>query len=278
MGLDCTLVLKAKLKKDAAVQLARFCRDWAFVVYLSEKEKAALQSPLRETYEHCASVFDTVCDEASIEQIERGKLDVQYEGKFDNTAVGILIEKFLPFALESLDEFSYDIPELDARAEYSFDPKTRTLSKTESQSDPGEGATEAWLEEYEPLSPDEWVSHLTSFLTLVADPVLQRKVFVEKSEEYDFDSPYTDFEIWFDMNAYYMGRLNLESGLKWAEEEGFLTEARSRALAPFDRVFRNYLPDNMASADAAPLLREPAWQEICVLAKAVLASGAFQSA
>lgn len=82
-----------------------------------------------------------------------------------------------------------------------------------------------WEEAHGALSREEWRANLTEFLdlvALVADPELQQEVLVEKSSEHDFDPPFTDFEIGFDLNASYMGRLNLAAGLDWAESEGFL--------------------------------------------------------
>jgi hypothetical protein len=269
MGVDCKLVLKATVTPAAGKRLAAFCRDWHQLEYLPEAEKKSLETPFAETFECCESLFQNHFDPASLKALEGGRLEIQYVGGFDTDAVETLENVLLPRILRKLETFQYDIPEFGTRVVVAFDEDTRTLSKTRLAAPEADDADldGSWEEEYGALSREEWRANLAEFLDLVADPELQQEVLVEKSSEHDFDPPFTDFEIWFDLNAYYIGRLNLDAGLDWAESEGFLSADEKDRIAAFDRAFRSYLPDNMGSTDARPILETKEWQNIVRLAR-----------
>lgn len=132
---------------------------------------------------------------------------------------------------------------------------------------------EEWESEYGYLEPQDWRKNLLSILKLISDMSLQEAVLVDKDEDYDFDPPFTDFEIWFDINAYYMNRLNLEDGFEHAKKEKFLTAAECERLRPMDAAFREFLPDNLITPDASPILESSEWKEIISLAKKLIDSG-----
>lgn len=268
MGVDCRLVLRATIEPGAGKILAAFCRDWHHVQYLPEPEKKRLETPFLDVYERCESLFENVLGNDALKALEQGKLQIAYEGGFDTDAVETLENVFLPKVLKELGAFYYEIPEFGTRVELAWDAKNRALTKTRGVAQESEDSEESdWEEEYGALPRAEWRANLAELLDLVADPKLQREVLVEKSTEHDFDPPFTDFEIWFDINAYYIGRLNLDAGLEWAEEEGFISAAEREKLAAFDHTFRNYLPDNMGSEDARPILDSKEWQAIVKQAK-----------
>lgn len=271
MGRDCRLVLKATLKAPAGKALAKFCRDWHFIEELTERPT---EPYLLQTFKKCENLFIDFFDEDRIDALEKGHLDLSYEGKIDEEALEVLVEDFLPAALIECKVFFVEMEEMNSRREFTFDPKTRKLSEEErSLEAPAsllDSGTEVWEEEYGSLSAEEWRDHLSSLLVLIADESLQKGLFIEEDESYDFDPPYTDFEIWFDINAYYMGRLNLEVGLSWAKEQGFLTAAECARLAPLDTAFRTFLPEDLATRNAGPILRDPEWKAICKAAAALL--------
>lgn len=268
MGVDCRLVLRATIEPGAGKQLAAFCRDWHHEKYLSEPEKKRLEPPFLDVYERCESLFESVLGEDVLQALEEGRLAIDYEGGFDTDAVETMESVFLPKVMKELGQFFYEIPEFGTRVDLSWDAKKRELVKTRGVAREEDDADASdWDEEYGALPRAEWRSNLAELLELVADAKLQKEVLVERSTEHDFDPPYTDFEIWFDINAYYIGRLNLDAGLEWAQEEGFISSAERQKLAAFDEAFRNFLPDNMGSEDARPILESKPWQAIVKLAQ-----------
>jgi hypothetical protein len=272
MGLDCNLTLRAKIKKSDGKTLAEFCRDWMFIKYLKTKPK---EGYLRKTYESCQSLFQNFVDEESIAPLERGILELEFEGKFDTVGVEVLVEDFLPRALIRLEEFFYEIPEFgNGRTEYRFDPKSRKLTRIDGVPSPSSKSDAlAWDDEYGYLPPEIWRRNLLKILELIANKKLQTDLLVRKIEKYDFDPPYTDFEIWFDINAYYMGRLNLEDGFGHAKKEKFLNASECESLAAFDGKFRKYLPDDMITPNANSILTDPKWNEIVASAQHLLQTG-----
>jgi hypothetical protein len=265
MGRDCTLRLKATIDPQAGKVLATLCRDWAFIRAL---ENPPADDFWQEIYEGCQNVFNDLCTDDAIDPLESGHLDLTFDGKYDDDGVDILEHRFLPKVLVELKSFYYVIPEFDLRVDFAFDPKKRLLTKTESKLDPDEAEADDSTE-VEFATPREWRARLVNFLEFLSDLEKQKKVLHAKSETCDFDPPFSIFEIWFDVHTYYMERLHLEDGAEPLVAEGFLNAEEAKALAPLDKLFQNFFPDDLMTDRAMTVLTDPQWIKIVEIAAAL---------
>lgn len=275
MALDTDLVLKATIVKEYGKILAAFCKDW------SGKEKLKKlpdEKFLVHIYEFCEPLFINWNDpEEMAEKLAKGQLHIDFQGDFPKKAISAL-EECLPHILVKLEQFHYVIEEKGTRVEYHFESKTKKLSKKDAQVETNdeeefEEIDDQWDEEYGALDPGPWRANLYRLLKLVSDIPLQRKVLIGRSEDYDFDAPFTDFEIWFDVQTYYIGRLNFDADLKWIEAKKFLSKKEIEQISEFDEAFRNFLPEHFATQRAATILDDPKYQEIAALGAKLLATG-----
>ena len=126
MGISCRGTIRAQIKPQAAHELAKMLRDWAFVEPLTTSLSTA---SLVRVYEQCEMLFFPI-DKALISEVEAGQLDIDTELK-GGDIVEVFLHDFLTDGLLELELACAWYEDFDTGTRWSFDQKKRSWLSTE---------------------------------------------------------------------------------------------------------------------------------------------------
>jgi hypothetical protein len=132
MGISCRVTIRAQINAQAAVDLARILRDWAFVEPLT----ASLPTPSLARVHECCEVLFFPIDEVLIADVESGSIDIDTEIKGGEIAE-IFLHEFLSEGLSQLELACAWYEDFNAGTRWNFDDEQRRWVATECK-DPNE--------------------------------------------------------------------------------------------------------------------------------------------